>query len=177
MSHIYGFLRAVNVGGRRITMVELAATLRDAELSNPETFIASGNFVFTGEGSASAIEATMVTKLGFCSEVYLRNRDEMLALVEHAGPLAAQAGVHATYVGFLKAPPNAALRERLAIIENPQDNFSFAGQDLIWTAYGPNTETPFGKKGLGGRIKGGQAWPPITWRNVKTLQRMLAKWD
>jgi uncharacterized protein (DUF1697 family) len=176
MSYTFGFLRAINVGGRRITMPELAAILRDAELGDAETFIASGNFVFKGEGDAADIEALMVTKLGFCSEVYLRTGEEINQLVELAKPSALAEDVHAVHIGFVQKPPNQALQDRLKEIENELDRFALHKRDLIWTAKDRVSETPFGKKGLGGRIKGGRAWPPITWRNVRTLERMLVKW-
>jgi hypothetical protein len=46
----FGFLRAINVGKRRMAMTNLVDALLDAVLSDVETFIASGNCVVTGQG-------------------------------------------------------------------------------------------------------------------------------
>jgi uncharacterized protein (DUF1697 family) len=175
MTRRFGFLRAINVGARRIAMVDLADALSDAGLHDVETFIASGNFTFTGAGNGAGdgatIEAALSERFGFSSEVFLRTRSELLAINEIAGPLAAGSGVHAVQVGFLLNEPDDHLRAKLGLMENDLDQFSFGRREIIWTAFGRTIETPFGKKGMSGK-----GWPVSTFRNVNTLGRMLDKW-
>jgi uncharacterized protein (DUF1697 family) len=152
-------------------MVELAAALSDAGLSDVETFIASGNFTFTGAGEEATIEAALGERFGFASEVFLRTRDELTALTQIVGPLAKTSGVHAVQVGFLRDEPDEQLRAKLGLMKNDLDQFSFGPREIIWTALARMVETPFGKKGLSGK-----GWPVTTFRNVNTLKRMLDKW-
>jgi uncharacterized protein (DUF1697 family) len=168
----FGFLRAINVGGRRIAMVELAAALKGAGLADVETFIASGNFTFTGAGDEATIEAALSERFGFTSEVFLRTRGELMALNVIVAPLAEIRGVHAVHVGFLRDEPDDHLRTKLGLMENDLDQFSFGSREIIWTALGRTIETPFGKKGMSGK-----GWPVSTFRNANTLGRKLEKWS
>jgi uncharacterized protein (DUF1697 family) len=152
-------------------MVELAAALSDAGLADVETFIASGNFTFTGTGDEAAIEAALTERFGFTSEVFLRTRGELMAINSIAGPLAINSGVHAVQVGFLREEPDESLCTKLALLENDLDQFSFGPREIIWTAHDRMVDTPFGKKGMSGK-----GWPVSTFRNVNTLGRMLDKW-
>jgi uncharacterized protein (DUF1697 family) len=168
----FGFLRAINVGRRRIAMVELAAALSDAGLSDVETFIASGNFTFTGAGEAETIETALFDRFGFVSEVFLRSRAELSALAEIARPLANYVGVHTVQVGFLRETPNDGLKAKLSSMESNLDQFSYGPNEVIWTAFARTTDTPFGKKAMSGK-----AWPLSTFRNLNTLAKMLEKWS
>jgi uncharacterized protein (DUF1697 family) len=171
MVHSFGFLRAINVGKRRIAMTDLAEALSQAGLTDVETFIASGNFVFSGQGNEAIIEATLQAKFGFLAEAFVRSRDELQALYDLALPLESGAGVHAVQVGFLRNAPDDALCAKFTGVQNDLDHFSFGARDVIWTAYDRVSDTPFGKKGMAGK-----SWPACTFRNVKTLGRMLEKW-
>jgi uncharacterized protein (DUF1697 family) len=171
MTVSFGFLRAINVGKRRIAMTDLAQALTEAGLSNVETFIASGNFKFCGRGDEKAIEAALEARFGFMAETFVRTRDEVRALYDLALPLESGAGVHTVQVGFLPTSPDETLRIKFARVANDLDHFTFAPGAVIWTALDRVTDTPFGKKGMTGK-----AWPPCTFRNVKTLGRMLERW-
>jgi uncharacterized protein (DUF1697 family) len=171
MTVSFGFLRAINVGKRRIGMTELANALTQAGLADVETFIASGNFVFSGQGNEAAIEATLEARFGFLAETFVRTRDEVKALYELALPLQSGADVHAVQVGFLRTQPDDTLRAKFDSAQNDLDHFSFGPREVIWTAYERITDTPFGKKGMTGK-----SWPACTFRKVKTLGRMLEKW-
>jgi uncharacterized protein (DUF1697 family) len=168
----FGFLRAVNVGKRRMAMADLARALTDAGLRDVETFIASGNFVFTGQGDEGAIEAALTAKFGFLAQTFVRTRGELQLLYDLAAPFATGHGVHAVQVGFLSHTPDDALRQKLAIIENDLDHFTFGPSEIIWTMHASMIETSFGRKGMTGK-----GWPACTFRNVTTLERMLEKWQ
>jgi uncharacterized protein (DUF1697 family) len=51
------FLRAVNVGGRKLSMAEFRAALSDAGFEAVETLLASGNAVVATKAEASVVEA------------------------------------------------------------------------------------------------------------------------
>jgi uncharacterized protein (DUF1697 family) len=80
-------LRAVNVGGRKVTMKELREAAEQAGLENCRTLIASGNLVFdtrkaTDARIASELEAVINKTFGLHSEVMVRNPAEWSAILK-----------------------------------------------------------------------------------------------
>ncbi|MFD0276016.1 DUF1697 domain-containing protein [Kitasatospora sp. NPDC127111] len=109
------FLRAVNVGGRTVTMERLRALFGELGLGNVRSYIQSGNIFFTvDEGSADAADRAALTRrieehlaaaLGYPVPVMLRTVEEVEAVLA-AEPFA---GVEATpdvrlVVNFLSEP-------------------------------------------------------------------------
>ena len=70
------FLRAVNVGGRRVSMDRLRAVFEELGFEAVSTYIASGNVVFEASGRAAdlerAIEEKLADALGFEVTTFLR---------------------------------------------------------------------------------------------------------
>jgi uncharacterized protein (DUF1697 family) len=56
MARLIALLRAVNVGGRKLPMTELRALCGELGWEDVETYIQSGNLVFTAPGSGEEIE-------------------------------------------------------------------------------------------------------------------------
>ncbi len=56
MARLIALLRAVNVGGRKLPMAELRALCGELGWEQVETYIQSGNVVFTAPGKAQEIE-------------------------------------------------------------------------------------------------------------------------
>ena len=50
------FLRAIDVGGRVVKMTKLKQVFEDLKLAEVETFIASGNVIFTSSGDAARLQ-------------------------------------------------------------------------------------------------------------------------
>lgn len=78
-------LRAVNVGGRKVTMKELREAVEKAGFENCRTLIASGNLVFdTKKASeakiASGLEAVISETFGLHSEVMVRDPNQWAAI-------------------------------------------------------------------------------------------------
>jgi uncharacterized protein (DUF1697 family) len=70
MPRYVAFLRAINVGGRTVTMERLRALFSDIGFSNVETFIASGNVIFDSKSAAPTtlekdIERQLEASLGY----------------------------------------------------------------------------------------------------------------
>lgn len=79
-------LRAVNVGGRKVTMKELSEAAEALGYENVRTLVASGNLVFdtkktTDTKLESALEATIKETFGLFSDVMVRNPDEWAAII------------------------------------------------------------------------------------------------
>ena len=64
MARLIALLRAVNVGGRKLPMAELRALCARLGWADVETYIQSGNVVFTAPGEAEAIEKTLEDAIG-----------------------------------------------------------------------------------------------------------------
>jgi Protein of unknown function (DUF1697) len=77
MPRFVAFLRAINVGGRNVTMAALRAQFEALGFSNVETFIASGNVIFEAASRDSAalhrkIEAHLAKSLGHEVSTFVR---------------------------------------------------------------------------------------------------------
>jgi uncharacterized protein (DUF1697 family) len=59
MARLIALLRAVNVGGRKLPMAELRALCGELGWKDVETYIQSGNLVFTAPGNAEALEKSL----------------------------------------------------------------------------------------------------------------------
>jgi uncharacterized protein (DUF1697 family) len=59
MARMIALLRAVNVGGRKLQMAELRALCAELGWEAVETYIQSGNVVFTANGQPDALESTL----------------------------------------------------------------------------------------------------------------------
>lgn len=80
-------LRAVNVGGRKVTMKELKEAAEKLGYENARTLVASGNLVFDAKKTAdmkleSALEAAIERTFGLFSEVMVRNPEEWAAIIK-----------------------------------------------------------------------------------------------
>ena len=84
----FAFLRAINVGGHRVTMDELRGLFADLGFPEAETFLASGNVVLDvrPEGREEPadlerrIEAGLEEALGYEVATFLRDADELRAV-------------------------------------------------------------------------------------------------
>ena len=85
MDRYVGFLRGMNLGGRRIKNEELRRHFEEIGLEEVATFRASGNAVFAtpkreAEGKlAQRVEAELGERLGYEVPVFLRRIEEVAA--------------------------------------------------------------------------------------------------
>ena len=86
MTRWVALLRAVNVGGTgKIAMAPLRAAVAAAGFADVQSYIASGNLVFTGPDDADAVRATLTgaieAEFGASPAILLRTGAEMAAVV------------------------------------------------------------------------------------------------
>src|SRR5947209_3109353 len=99
------FLRAINVGGRTVTMERLRALFDSLKLRRVETFIASGNVIFDASGAPEALERRIERRLeqalGYEVGTFVRSVEELAAVAAHE-PFAASdaAAAHSVSVTF-----------------------------------------------------------------------------
>src|ERR1043166_2432444 len=82
---LVAFLRAINVGGHTVTMERLRKEFEGMGFSGVETFIASGNVIFTARAGNPAalgkkIEARLRAALGYEVATFVRTAEEVAAV-------------------------------------------------------------------------------------------------
>jgi uncharacterized protein (DUF1697 family) len=169
------FLRAINVGGRVVKMATLKQIFLDLKLAEVETFIASGNVIFTSPADAarleSHIEKGLQKALGYPVMTFLRTPEEIAAVAERDPFGTAVPPGGRIYVGFLRDPPSSSAWRKVAELTTPTDRFAVHGRELYWLCATPSMESIISGATLE-RVLGQAA----TLRNVNTVQRLAMKY-
>lgn len=106
MTEWIAFLRAVNVGKRKMKMAELKTVCEALGFAEVKTILASGNLRFTASGDPKArLEAAIASHWGWTSEAIMRTRTECEVLLA-ADPFAnfPEDGPWHRYVMLFDAP-------------------------------------------------------------------------
>jgi uncharacterized protein (DUF1697 family) len=133
------FLRAINVGGRRIKGPELCAPFTGMGFENAASFRASGNVVFDAPSkpAEAGIEDGLEKALGYEVGVFLRSPAEMevLAALE---PFEPGAKFH---VMFLKKLPAKSVQDDVLALSTEDDKLAFGERELLWRPLGRMTDS------------------------------------
>ncbi len=148
------FMRAINVGKRRVKMDALRTHIGQLGFGDVETVIASGNVVFTDPLGRSADEvgrlfdAGLSAALGFEVVSGIRSNAEVDAVIE-AQPFGSPddamsdwTSEDVVHVSFLLADAPAEAADRLGALETAEDRFALIGRDLYWRRRGKLTASP-----------------------------------
>jgi uncharacterized protein (DUF1697 family) len=172
------FLRGINVGGHVVRMEQLRKLFGEMGFSEVETFIASGNVIFsTLETDASALERRIETKLqqalGYAVATFVRSIDAVQGIARHQPFPPDRPGDEKStvYVILLVRVPTPAARRQLAAFESDTDAFAVKGREIYWHRRGSLLESPFSGARLGGTDD-----TSATMRNRNTLVRLAAKY-
>ncbi|MFO1535697.1 MAG: DUF1697 domain-containing protein [Thermoplasmatota archaeon] len=178
MATFVALLRAVNVGGRKVPMADLRKLAEGLGFTGVQTYIQSGNLVFTGKGTAAATEAklekALAAKFGIAVPVVARTAEQWKAYLQVPKPFAeaAAATPNRVLLGLSKSPPRreavAALRERA----KNGERIELSG-DGVWFHYasgvGESRLTPAAiDKAVGS---------PMTARNLNTVRKLAGMAD
>lgn len=171
----FGFLRAVNVGGRQMKMSELAEALSELGLQSVSTFIASGNVVFAADDRDTSavraiIEDGLEAKFGFRAEIFLRSRADLQAIADDVAAQRDESDV-AINIAFIDESAREGTEQAFAPYQGEIERFVAYDRHVIWLAKVKMSETPFFSKGMNKK-----SLPVMTIRNYNTIERMLAKW-
>jgi uncharacterized protein (DUF1697 family) len=170
------FLRAINVGKRIVKMDRLRAIFQEMGLDDVETFIASGNVIFTAPAQDTRalekrIEQQLRTSLGYEVETFIRTPAELDSITKYR-PFGDEADGHTVYVNFYYEPLDADAVQKLAALRTEVDEFHVHGREMYWLARKKISESlvtgPMLLKAVGKL--------PSTNRNITTIQKLAAKY-
>jgi len=175
MSVRVGFLRAVNVGTRRVPMARLVAVCEGLGYADVWTFINSGNVVFRTTGPRASVEAAMEKALedefGFECTTFVRTPKELKDVLG-ARPFSLAAG-DTHFVTFLKSAPSTSGARRVEGLSNDFDTLVVQGAEVHWRMRGRSTDSHLARRD----------WEKVlgplssTSRNVTMLTKLVAKLD
>ena len=171
------FLRAINVGGRVVKMDRLRGLFEQLPLTGVETFIASGNVIFTSPSRSpraleGRIERHLLDALGYAVPTFLRTPAELAEVVRKRPfrDVALSAKGAALYVGFVAAAPGPAVKKAFLGMKSAADEFEVRGREVYWLCHKRMMESLYSgpqiEKALG---------TPVTFRNLNTVENLAAK--
>ena len=174
MPRCAAFLRAVNVGGRVVKMDALKRIFESVGLAGVESFIASGNVVFSSKGVKGLdrkIAAALGKALGYEVPTFVRTLREIADLAGQRPFEERDAAAFPTYlVGFLSKKLDTESVERLSALESIDDLFHVRGRDFWWLSKHHQA-----RPAITGRVLEKALGQPTTLRNVNTIRRMAEK--
>lgn len=137
MGAIVCLLRGVNLGGHKPVKMEILRALCDSlGLCNPQTYVQSGNVVFTcKERSLPALtkklEAAIEKKFGFHSDVVLRTAAELKDVVAR-NPFAERKGIESSklIVTFLAENPGPEIVKAVSGITGHPEEIHILGREV-----------------------------------------------
>ena len=179
MPRLIAFLRAINVGGHTVTMAQLRKEFEALDLKDVETFIASGNVIFTSRSKDLAklekrIESRLRASFGFEVATFVRTDAEVTALSRYrpfADAQFASASKGAFCVGFLDRTLDAAAVKALMAFKTDIDDFHTRGREVFWLCQKRQGESTFTNTNMERALK-----IRATFRGMNTVVRLAAKY-
>lgn len=176
MARYVAFLRAVNVGSRRVAMPRARAVLAGLGYAEVASYANTGNLIFSSTGPAAdhegAIRAAMEGEFGFELTTFVRTPRQVRSLATEK-PFGTIAPGH-THFGLLTLKPLSATRKRaVEALSNEHDEVVVVGRDVHWLIRSRSPETTLGPK------RWLEALPdnPTTARNTTLLERLVGRLD
>lgn len=171
-----GFLRGMNLGGRRLTNDELVEAVRSCGCADVEAYQASGNVVLDDERSADELAAALTgglaEALGYPVPVFLRSAEEVREIAA-ATPFTEPQLAESTskpQVILLHAPLSAQVLDEVMALRPDGDVLVSAGHELHWLPATGVGDSTFDFRVLD-RLTGG-----TTVRTLGTVQRIAKKY-
>jgi uncharacterized protein (DUF1697 family) len=166
------FLRAVNLGQRRVPMATAREALERLGYDEVGSYVNSGNLIFTSSDPAGscekAIRAELEDVFGFEVTTFVRTAKEVRALGTDK-PFGELAPGHTHFVLLPLTRPTAAEKKAVEAMTNDHDEVVFVGRDVHWLIRSKSTETTLGPK------QWKQALPdnPTTARNTTMIGKLI----
>ena len=176
MPRYVAFLRAINVGGHVVKMSVLRDQFEALGFADVETFIASGNVLFSSRTKNGAalerkIEGRLKAALGYEVATFVRTCGEVSAMAVYAPfPPAMLRTAVSVWVGFLAAPVPTAAQEALRALETPFDTFHVNGREIYWLRRTKQSESPLSNTVIERALKA-----RCSFRGMNTIVRLTSR--
>jgi uncharacterized protein (DUF1697 family) len=177
MPRLVAFLRAINVGGHVVAMDELRRLFTAAGLKDVETFIASGNVIFSSRAARlpaleEKIAGRLERALGYPVPTFIRTEAEVAAIAASTPfPDRRMRSAKTFCVGFLAQPLGAAAIRTLMALRSDDDEFHVQGREVFWLSQKKQSESAFSNAVFERTVK-----VPSTFRGMNTVIRLVAKY-
>ena len=170
------FLRAVNLGRRKVPMARLRSVVGETLATDDvRTYVNSGNVVFDATGSRSAIERriepVLEREFGFEVTTFVRSVAELRRIVAERPFRLASGDTH--FVTFMKSTASASRKRALEDLSNDFDTLVVGGAEVHWRMRGKSTDTKVPKRAWE-KVLGADA---STSRNMTMLCKLAASLD
>jgi uncharacterized protein (DUF1697 family) len=168
-------LRAINVGGVKVSMADLKALLADLGLENVRTLLNSGNVVFRSKTKSGAdlenlLETEFVKRAGQPTEFFVRTAEEWKSIIDR-NPMTDQARRdpgHLLLVVLKRAPSNQEVESLRGAIVGPEIVQADGKQAYIYYPAG------VGQSKLTAKLIEKHLGSPGTGRNWNTVLKLAA---
>lgn len=166
----------MNLGKRRLPMSRLKVVFEELGLSDIETFIASGNVLFSSAvRDMSRLEAQIArhleTSLGYAVDTFVRTAEEVAAIGgAMVFPEDGKEGM-TIHVGFLQERPAPETARKLAAVRTREDEFRVKGGEYYWLCRVRSSDS---KVWTLPEIKELRL-PTSTMRNMTSIRKLVAK--
>ncbi len=170
------FLRGINLGKRRPAMSRLREIFEELGFEEVETFIASGNVLFTSaEKKTDKLEARIARQLeeslGYPVATFIRTAAEVRA-IDQARVFGAEAGEGETvHVGFLHEKLPAKTAHELEAIKSSVDEFRVKGREYYWLCRVRSNESKIWSSPALKALR----LPSSSMRNLTSIRKLIAK--
>ena len=177
MSQLFAFLRAINVGGRNVTMQELRKHFEALGVDKVESFIASGNVIFQSSiedvcALEQTIESHLQKALGYEVKTFVRTGPELEAIGRFQPfDLSTIKSAGALVIGFLADRMGPEAEAALMALKTDVDDFHVHGREIYWLCKVRQSESKVSNALFEKRVK-----VRSTFRNVNTIARLVAKY-
>jgi uncharacterized protein (DUF1697 family) len=174
VARFVAFLRAVNLGERRVAMPTARKVLQELGLDRVGSYANSGNLLFSAAGTASDYEAAIRSALqdvfGFELTTFVRTARQVNDLAT-AKPFGVIAPGHTHFALLALTRLTAAEKRAVEALSNDHDEVVVRGRDAHWLIRSRSPETTLGPR------QWKQALPenPTTARNTTMLERLARK--
>ncbi len=175
MTRYVAFLRAVNLGRRRVSMATCTAALEELGYDDVDSWVNSGNLLFNAnKGRAVDHEASIRKRLeeeyGFEITTFVRTAKQVRALAtdQPFGPIA---DGHTHFALLPLTRLTAAEKKSVEAMSNDHDECVVVGGDVHWLIRSKSTDTTLGPKQWRDALPGN----PTTARNTTMLAKLVAK--
>jgi uncharacterized protein (DUF1697 family) len=172
VARFVAFLRAVNIGGRRVAMATARNVIAELGFDQVSSYVNSGNLLFTAtrKPSESTIRSAMEDAFGFELTTFVRTARQVKALATEK-PFGMIAPGHTHFALLTLNPLTATEKQAVEALSNDHDEVVVRGRDVHWLIRSRSPETTLGPR------QWLQALPdnPTTARNTTMLARLAEK--